>query len=430
MRKLTMVLLLAVLVGTALAAGGAKPAQSATSTVDSITGAVALREAILRANSNLSHASLPARESANASDGIGSSADQIAAAPAGVLPLDPRDLVSAAGVEFNDNRVLEITPSGQVTRLALENSIVPTGIAVDPARSRVVIASVSRVVIVNVATGAEQVISGFDFIADVAVLPNGDIIAAEQGEDFLGPTVDGSVLRIDAAASVQPIAPAFPWISPTLVDIDQNGHIIVVNEAAGPEILPGSGLFYDSVESIDLGTGQVSTLYDGPGIIGTGLAVESATTLLLASVSSLQRLNITTGTLATNLCPGLSFSFVDGLDVDADGTVVMNDIDFIADSSLFRGVNTQTCTASLIATTEEAGGVAIVKGEAAPGDCTGDGGEPNIVDVLRLLRHIGDPEVPLSCGAGDCTGDGGDANIVDVLRLLRHIGDRAVPLSC
>ncbi len=66
----------------------------------------------------------------------------------------------------------------------------------------------------------------------------------------------------------------------------------------------------------------------------------------------------------------------------------------------------------------------------APGDCTGDGGDPNIVDVLRLLRHIGDPEVPLSCGAGDCTGDGGDANIVDVLRLLRHIGDPEVPLSC
>ena len=65
-----------------------------------------------------------------------------------------------------------------------------------------------------------------------------------------------------------------------------------------------------------------------------------------------------------------------------------------------------------------------------PGDCTGDGGEPNIVDVLRLLRHVGDPAVALSCGAGDCTGDGGDANIVDVLRLLRHLGDTSVPLSC
>ena len=67
---------------------------------------------------------------------------------------------------------------------------------------------------------------------------------------------------------------------------------------------------------------------------------------------------------------------------------------------------------------------------ATPGDCTGDGGDPNIVDVLRLLRHIGDPAVPLSCGGGDCTGGGGDANIVDVLRLLRRIGDPVVPLSC
>ena len=65
-----------------------------------------------------------------------------------------------------------------------------------------------------------------------------------------------------------------------------------------------------------------------------------------------------------------------------------------------------------------------------PGDCSGDGGDPNIVDVLRLLRHIGDPAVPLSCGGGDCTGNGGDANIVDVLRLLRHLGDPQVPLSC
>ena len=67
---------------------------------------------------------------------------------------------------------------------------------------------------------------------------------------------------------------------------------------------------------------------------------------------------------------------------------------------------------------------------AAPGDCTVDGSDANIVDVLRLLRYVGDPAVSLSCGAGDCTGDGGDANIVDVLRLLRHIGDPEVPLSC
>ena len=67
---------------------------------------------------------------------------------------------------------------------------------------------------------------------------------------------------------------------------------------------------------------------------------------------------------------------------------------------------------------------------AVPGDCTGDGSNPNILDVLRLLRHVGDPTVPLSCGNGDCTGDGGDPNVLDVLRLLRHIGDPTVPLSC
>ena len=65
-----------------------------------------------------------------------------------------------------------------------------------------------------------------------------------------------------------------------------------------------------------------------------------------------------------------------------------------------------------------------------PGDCTGDGGPPNIVDVLRLLRGIRDAQVILLCGNGDCTGDGGDANIVDVLRLLRGIRDVQVSLSC
>ncbi len=415
-----------------------------TADVDARDGALTLREALLRAVKDQSAASRAPGQPGNLRGTSETPAvDTIAAAP-GVLPLNPGDLVSAAGVAFDDNRVLEITPSGQVTRLALANWIVPTGIAVDQARSRVVIASVSRIVIVNTETGAEQLIDGFDFIGDVAILPNGYIIAAEMGPDFLGQSLDGSVLRIDVAGIIQPIAPAFPWVSPDLVDIDQNGDIIVVNEDAGPEISPGSGLFFDSVESIDLDTGQVSTLYDGPGIIGTGLAVESATSVLLASVDSLQRLDLATSALS-DICFGLIFNFVDGLDVDADGTVVMNDNDFIADSSLFRRVNTQTCTAHLIATTEEAEGVAIVKGEptptatptptgtpaaTAPGDCTGDGGDPNIVDVLRLLRHIGDPAVALSCGSGDCTGDGGDANIVDVLRLLRHIGDPSVPLSC
>ena len=378
----------------------------ATITVDSTTyagardGVVTFREVILRTNADLSTATLDASRAVNVSDGLGASLGEVAAAPTGALPLNPGDLISAARVAFDDYRVLGITPSGQVTRLPLTNFIVPTGIAVDPARSRVVIASVSRIVIVNVETGAEQLIDGFDFIGDVAILPNGDLIAAEMGLDFLGQSLDGSVLRIDAVGNIQPIAPAFPWVNPGLVDIDPNGDVIVVNEGAGPEISPGSGLFFDTVESIDLNTGQVSTLYDGPGIIGTGLAVESVTTLLLASVFDLQRLDLSTSTLV-DLCSNLFFDFADGIDVDADGTVVVNDIDF-AGSSSFRRVNTQTCIGSLIATTEEAGGVAIVKGEA---DSDGDG-IPDTSDNCPSWPNADQsvPPWPVPANDPDCDG--------------------------
>lgn len=219
--------------------------------------------------------------------------------------------------------ILVVSPSGRVGSLPIPVSIVPTSIAVDAVRRRVVVASVFSIVIIDLPSGSARRLSGFNYASGVAIAGNGDIFVADLGRDFFGATPDGGIYRIDPELlSRRRVAANHPWITPASLDFDRDGKLLVLDSAAGPPIGDFS-LNFDAIFSIDPNSEAVTTVYQGPGIIGTALGASSDDSLWVATVSSTGKVDPKLGTF-TEYCDYM-FLFADGIQVDASGDLIVTD---------------------------------------------------------------------------------------------------------